>query len=107
MSVVDSANQEETICTPIGRPSWLVLNRIDSAGIPVRLNGDVALITWKGETVTPSTTRSLRPCLVAGNGVTGHSSTSYRWKYSAKLSRRRSMVSAPFYAPMQLSAGMG
>jgi hypothetical protein len=44
LSAVDSANQEETICTPIGRPSWLVPNRIDRAGMPVRLAFGTAIL---------------------------------------------------------------
>ncbi len=62
---------------PIGSFSELKPNGTESAGRPVRLNGDVAAITWVQGAVRPLTTTSWTPCGVAVIGLTGVSSTSY------------------------------
>jgi hypothetical protein len=63
---------------------------LDRAGSPVRLNGTVVELTWKGPTVWPLRVNCPSPCSCAGIVVTRSSSASWCWKYSAKLSRSRS-----------------
>jgi hypothetical protein len=78
---VDSACQQPTIWTPIGIPSWLVPNRMETPGKPVTLNGVVAIpMTF---TVWPLISNSACPCLKDGVGNTGVSKISYFRKYSA------------------------
>jgi len=80
---VDSACQLPTIWTPIGIPSWLVPNRMETPGRPVTVRGMVADMMPMAFTVWPSISNSVCPCLNDGVGRTGVSNTSYFWKYSA------------------------
>jgi hypothetical protein len=81
--MVDSACQLPTICTPIGMPSWLVPNRLDTPGKPVTLDGAVADMIPMMFTVWPL---PLDPMIEQGKGSMGAFPWQLLMRYAFRIS---------------------